>query len=111
MRTDFRPDLILAELSRHGVGCIVIGGLAACLQGSPLPTEDVDVVPADDPDNLTTTHGALHLSFTPSGTRGYADLRCDAIEVFLRGTPCCASCSPTSCGPAGTTEPRRAVSP
>lgn len=37
--------------------------------------------------NLTTIHGGLHLAFTPSGTQGYADLRRDAIEVTLRGTP------------------------
>lgn len=37
--------------------------------------------------NLTTSHGDLDLAFTPSGTQGYADLRRDAIEVTLRGTP------------------------
>lgn len=37
--------------------------------------------------NLTTKHGDLDLSFQPSGTQGYADLRRDAIEVTLRGTP------------------------
>lgn len=37
--------------------------------------------------NLTTTYGDLDLSFRPSGTQGYPDLRRDAIEVTLRGTP------------------------
>lgn len=37
--------------------------------------------------NLTTTFGDLDLHFQPSGTQGYADLRRDAIEVTLRGTP------------------------
>ena len=37
--------------------------------------------------NLTTKHGDLDLSFQPSGTQGYADLRRDAIAVTLRGTP------------------------
>lgn len=37
--------------------------------------------------NLRTKHGDLDLRFQPSGTQGYADLRRDAIEVTLRGTP------------------------
>jgi hypothetical protein len=37
--------------------------------------------------NLTTKHGDLDISFLPSGTQGYPDLRRDAIEVTLRGTP------------------------
>lgn len=36
--------------------------------------------------NLTTKHGDLDLSFTPSGTEGYADLKRDAITLTLRGT-------------------------
>ena len=126
MRAELQPDLILAELQRHGVGCVVIGGMAAYLQGSPLPTKDVDVVPAADAANLarladtlraldarlrtahedqrpfahdatslaaatswnlTTTFGDLDISLTPSGTQGSADLRRDAVEVVLRGTP------------------------
>lgn len=31
--------------------------------------------------NLTTTVGDIDLTFQPSGTRGYADLRRDAIEI------------------------------
>lgn len=31
--------------------------------------------------NLTTSAGHLDLTFQPSGTRGYADLRRDAIEI------------------------------
>ena len=37
--------------------------------------------------NLTTRFGDLDISFRPSGTQGYRDLRRDAIEVTLRGTP------------------------
>ena len=36
---------------------------------------------ADSILNLTTTAGDLDLTFQPSGTRGYADLRRDAIEI------------------------------
>jgi hypothetical protein len=56
---DFDPAAILVVLARHEVRCVVIGGLAAYLQGSPLPTEDVDVVPDLEPDNLERLSAAL----------------------------------------------------
>src|SRR4051812_39536568 len=37
--------------------------------------------------NLTTRFGDLDIATTPAGTRGYEDLRRDAIEVTIRGTP------------------------
>jgi hypothetical protein len=122
---DFEPEEILAVLTRHGVDCVVIGGLAAFLQGSPLPTVDVDITPnavlenfarllaalkeldakvrAEGLDplpfshdaeslaaaniwNLTTRFGDLDITLTPAGTRGYDDLRRDAVEVEIRGT-------------------------
>ena len=123
---DFDGVAILAVLVSHQVDCIVIGGWAAGAHGSPMLTEDVDVVPDSDRDNLarlstalteldarirngdeeplpfrhdatslagsvfwnlTTTYGDLDLSFTPSGTQGYADLRRDALTITVRGTP------------------------
>ena len=36
--------------------------------------------------NLRTSFGDLDVTFTPSGTAGYDDLRRDAVEVSLRGT-------------------------
>jgi hypothetical protein len=36
--------------------------------------------------NLTTKYGDLDITFVPSGTQGYDDLRRDAIEIELRGT-------------------------
>jgi len=56
---DFRPDRILAVLHHHGVEGVVIGGLAAFLQGSPIPTVDVDVTPRGDRDNLDRLSAAL----------------------------------------------------
>jgi hypothetical protein len=35
--------------------------------------------------NLITDWGALDLSFTPAGTRGYSDLRRDAVEIEVMG--------------------------
>ncbi len=59
MRPEFRPDKILAVLDEHEVDYLVIGGMAAFLQGSPLPTEDVDVVPERTTNNLTRLSKAL----------------------------------------------------
>jgi hypothetical protein len=36
---------------------------------------------------LSTTAGDLDIVFRPSGTNGFDDLRRDALEVTLRGTP------------------------
>ena len=43
-------------------------------------------LPADSLLNLTTRAGDLDLSFEPSGTSGYADLRRDAMEIEVGGT-------------------------
>lgn len=46
-------------LAKHEVQCIYIGGAAAVLQGSPLPTEDVDIVPSGDRENWARLSTAL----------------------------------------------------
>lgn len=109
----------------HGVEFVVIGGFAANLHGSPLPTLDIDITPAtaranlvrlsaalteldakvraveiDEPLpfsydadslaavqvwNLRTAYGDLDISFVPTGTTGYDDLRRGAAVVELRG--------------------------
>lgn len=55
----FDGPAILAALRRHGVEFIVIGGFAAAAQGSPLPTNDVDVVPATGRGNYERLSAAL----------------------------------------------------
>jgi len=57
---EFRPDAIVEVLVRHGVAFIVIGGTAAYLYGSNLLTEDIDVVPQGDLDNLAGLSAALN---------------------------------------------------
>lgn len=37
--------------------------------------------------NLTTCHGNLDLAFTPAGTRGFEDLKRDAVEIAIHDTP------------------------
>jgi hypothetical protein len=50
--TGFDPEAVLAELERNEVRYVVIGGLAAVLRGSPVLTQDLDICPATDRDNL-----------------------------------------------------------
>lgn len=115
---------IVRVLVDHGVSFVIIGGAAGVLHGSPLPTQDIDVVPRNDRENLgrlsaalreldarvrvgddeplafahdaaslasavfwnlTTVHGDLDITFTPSGTAGYPDLIHDAMSTSLDG--------------------------
>lgn len=55
----FDGAAILEVLTRHGVTFVVIGGFAAIVQGSPIPTRDIDVVPASDRENWTRLSVAL----------------------------------------------------
>ena len=55
----FDPAPILAALVAREVRFVVIGGFAARLHGSPLPTEDVDVTPEMSEENLTRLSQAL----------------------------------------------------
>lgn len=70
--------------------------LSAALEelGARVRAEGVEPLPFDhDADslasariwNLTTRYGDLDITVEPSGTRGYDDLRREAIEISLRG--------------------------
>ena len=56
---EFAPERILATLHSHGVRCVLMGGFAAVLYGSPFVTTDIDVVPASDAENLARLSDAL----------------------------------------------------
>lgn len=58
--TTFDPERILVTLVRHGADVIVVGGIGGVLHGSPMPTEDVDVVPKLDIANLDALAKALN---------------------------------------------------
>jgi hypothetical protein len=119
--TPYDAAAIIAALQKHDVRFVVVGGVAAIAQGSPLPTEDIDVTPDRSPDNLValaaaleeleaklrtpeepvafpidaamlggtavwtlvTRAGNLDLIFEPAGTRGYDDLRRQAVQLDL----------------------------
>lgn len=57
--TTLDPDVLFGVLERHGVEYVLIGGLAAVLHGSPLPTVDADICPSRHPDNLKRLAAAL----------------------------------------------------
>lgn len=48
----FDPVSICRVLSERGVKFVVLGGFATVIHGSPVPTEDIDVIPSRDMDNL-----------------------------------------------------------
>jgi hypothetical protein len=53
------PERIVAVLARHRVRYVLIGALAARLQGFPRLTADADIAPARDAENLERLAAAL----------------------------------------------------
>ncbi len=51
---------IFDELARHEVDFVLVGGMAAQTHGNTRMTNDVDVIPAPDPENLARLADALH---------------------------------------------------
>jgi len=56
---EFSPEATLRVLANHGVRCVLIGGFAAVIHGSPFVTTDVDVVPSTDEENVERLSAAL----------------------------------------------------
>lgn len=56
---EFRPELILAALQEQDVRCILVGGFAAVIHGSPYVTTDIDIVPEASAANLARLSAAL----------------------------------------------------
>ena len=52
-------ERVLRCLSDHQVSFVLIGALAATMQGSPLRTEDIDICPAESENNLRRLAAAL----------------------------------------------------
>ena len=55
----FDPERIITTLARHDVKYVLIGAVAARLQGFPRMTADADITPARDPHNLQRLAAAL----------------------------------------------------
>ena len=55
----FDPVSICRTLNEEGVEYLVVGGFASVILGSPLPTEDIDVLPDRSKENLARLAMAL----------------------------------------------------
>lgn len=85
-RGDMELDLarLFETLQRHNVTYVLIGGLAALYHGSPFPTEDADIVPATDTDNLTRLAEALrelNARIRTESIAGGVPFRCDSTTL------------------------------
>jgi hypothetical protein len=82
----FDPVEICAVLEDEGVRFVVLGGFAAVIHGSPLPTEDIDVIPSSNGDNLERLAQALQRLEAKIRTGGEpVATKIDA--AFLRNMP------------------------
>ncbi|HEV7785321.1 MAG TPA: hypothetical protein VGQ28_08295 [Thermoanaerobaculia bacterium] len=93
MATELRFDEVLRVFIRNEVEFIVVGGIAAILQGSPLTTEDVDVVYLSSETNnfrLAKALGELEAYyFDPAGRQIEPDAsRLASMRVHLLKTRC-----------------------
>ncbi|MCP9485175.1 MAG: hypothetical protein MSC30_04905 [Gaiellaceae bacterium MAG52_C11] len=106
----FEPLAVLRALNGHGVEYVLIGGVAAVLQGSPLPTYDIDITPAPgarnrarllaaladldgtaltDPDgeqsdvSFYTPFGHVDVHHRPAGFTSYTELRRGSRPIQL----------------------------
>jgi hypothetical protein len=53
------PECLFRVLAEHEVEYVLVGGLAGVLHGSPAMTNDADIVPSKDDDNLQRLADAL----------------------------------------------------
>ena len=93
MASELRFDEALRVLTRNNVKFIVVGGVAAILQGSPLTTEDVDIVYLPSEENITRLARALKeleaYYFDPAGRHFEPDIsRLASMRMHLLKTNC-----------------------
>src|SRR5262245_55877193 len=74
---------ILALLEKHGVEYVVVGGVAAVLQGAPVTTFDLDALIKVDPGNIEKVVGALMAM--NARYREHRDLRPSRADVAAGG--------------------------
>lgn len=83
---NFDPVEICAVLDEEGVEFVVIGGFAAIVHGSSLPTEDIDVLPSREGDNLDRLARALKRLRAMLRTGG-EEVETNIDAAFLRNVP------------------------
>lgn len=72
---------ILEELARHRVDFVLVGGMAAQTHGNTRMTNDVDVIPQPDPQNLHRLAEALRALEARVLNPGHEDLEIDAAML------------------------------
>lgn len=84
---DITPAKTRANLERLSDALREVGARVHAVElDEPLAfSHDADSLAAIQIWNLSTPHGDLDISFVPSGTAGYDDLRRDAGQVVFRG--------------------------
>ncbi len=86
MPADRRPEpldaqRILEELARHEVDFVLVGGMAAQTHGNTRMTNDVDVIPQPDPQNLARLAEALRALDARVLNPGHENLEVDAAML------------------------------
>lgn len=76
---------LFAVLHAYRVAYVLIGGLAAVVHGSPFPTEDADITPDDDRQNLDRLAAALRELNARIRTEG-APFACDSVSLAAAQT-------------------------
>lgn len=75
------PQRILEELAGHEVDFVLVGGMAAQAHGNTRMTNDVDVIPAPDRQNLERLADALRVLEARVLNPGHEDLEIDAAML------------------------------
>ena len=81
----FDPVRICEVLNEEGVRYVIVGGIAAVMHGSSLPTQDIDLVPDRSDDNLECLVRALARLNVQIRT-GDEPLKATIDEQFLRNS-------------------------
>ena len=82
----FDPVEICAVLAKEGVDFVVLGGFAAVVHGSPLPTEDIDILPSRSDENLERLARALEQLNAKIRTAD-EPVKTKIDAAFLKNTP------------------------
>jgi Nucleotidyltransferase of unknown function (DUF6036) len=86
VQTDRRPEpldpqRIFEQLVGHEVDFVLVGGLAAQTHGNTRMTDDIDVIPEPDPQNLARLAAALNALDARVLNPGNEDLEIDAAML------------------------------
>jgi hypothetical protein len=74
-------ERILEELARYEVNFVLVGGMAAQTHGNTRMTNDVDLIPEPDPQNLIRLAAALRALEAQVLNPGHEDIEIDATML------------------------------